>query len=149
MDDPSNPGIDTWRIRALAKSVSNILREKFEAKQFYTAEEVEDACNECRAPDDVRQYAVAMFVEPGQAQGFLEKLGASKTSLELRKFLAAQIFFSYCPDVSYGNPMNDFHTAGDHGGHVSDVLGMGAMAEAMAEATAEGSSPPAYSFSGR
>jgi len=66
-----------------------------------------------------------MFVEPEQAQGFLEKLGASKTSVELRKFLATQTFFLYSPDVSYGNPMNDFHAADDHGGHVSDVFRAG------------------------
>jgi hypothetical protein len=71
------------------------------------------------------QYAVAMFVEPEQAQGVLEKLGASKTALELRKLLATEMFFLYLPDVSYDNSMNDFHAAGDSGGHISDGFGDG------------------------
>jgi hypothetical protein len=120
-----NPEIDTWRIRALAKSVSKVLREEFDTKEFYTAEEVVAACDECRVPDDLVQYAVAMFVEPAQVQTTLEKFGSSRTSLELRKALAAQIFFAYQPDVSYGNLMNDFHAAGDHGGHVSNSLADG------------------------
>jgi hypothetical protein len=33
MNEQSDPGIETWRIRALAKSVSDILRDKFDAKQ--------------------------------------------------------------------------------------------------------------------
>jgi hypothetical protein len=106
--------------------VSDILRERFEAKQFYTAEEVAEACDECRAPDDVRQYAVAMFVEPAQAQGVLEKLGASRTALELRKFLATQIFVLHRPDVSFGNVMNGFHAAGDPGEGPSHSCGDGA-----------------------
>lgn len=115
MNNPSNPEMETWRIRALAKSVSDILRERVDTKQFYTAAEVAAACDECRAPNDVRQYAVAMFVEPDQAQGVLEKLGASRTALELRTFLATQIFHLYHPDVSYGNSMNGFHAVGDPG----------------------------------
>ena len=125
MTDPTDGELDTWRIRALAKSVSAVLRERFDSKQFYTAEEVEAACNECGAPEDVRQYAVAMFVEPEQAQGVLEKLGSSRTALELRKFLATQIFFAYLPDVSYGSLMNDFHAAGDPSGGASDSPGGG------------------------
>ena len=117
MSNPKEPTADTFRIQALAKTVSDILRQRFGAKQFYTADEVEEACNQCNVPASVREYAVAMFVEPEQTMGFLQKLGSSKTALELRKFLAAEIFFYYLPDVSYGSSVNEFHEAGDSHGH--------------------------------
>ena len=125
MSDPAAEEIDKWRIRALAKSVSTILWERFGSKQFYTAEEVEAACEECRAPEAVRQYAVAMFVEPEQAGGVLQKLGSSKTARELRTFLATQIFFISLPDVSFNAFAIDFDAAGDSGGGASDSSGVG------------------------
>ena len=116
---------DRWRIRALAKSVSTVLRQKFGSQQFYTAEQVDVACDDCRAPDAVREYAVAMFVEPEQAGGVLQKLGSSKTALELRKFFATQIFFISLPDVSADAFAIDFHSAGDSTGGGSDGWGGG------------------------
>jgi len=94
---PKEPTADTFRIQALAKTVSGVLRQRFGTKQFYTADEVEAACDQSHVPASVREYAVAMFVEPEQTQAFLQKLGSSKTAIELRKFPAAQIFFYYCP----------------------------------------------------
>ncbi len=125
MSEPDTEEIDKWRIRALAKSVSSILRQRFGSKQFYTAEEVDAACEECRAPESVRQYAVAMFVEPEQAGGVLQKLGSSKTARELRTFLATQIFFISLPDVSLNAFAIDFDAAGDSGGGASDSSGVG------------------------
>lgn len=125
MNDSTVEEKDKWRIRALAKSVSSILRQKFGSKQFYTAEEVAIACDEGGAAENVRQYAVAMFVEPEQAGGVLQKLGSSKTAHELRKFLATQIFLISLPDVSLDAFGIDFHSAGDAGGTVSDGSGFG------------------------
>ena len=119
MSTPKEPTADSFRIQALAKTVSGILRQRFGTKQFYTADEVEAACNQCHVPASVREYAVAMFVEPEETHGFLQKLGSSKTAIELRRFLAGQIFFYYLPDVSYGSTTNDFHDAGDSHGHGS------------------------------
>lgn len=63
-----------------------------------------------------RQYSVAMFVEPEQSQGVLQKLGSSKSAIELRKVLAGQAFFYYLPDVSCGNDTTDFrHICESHG----------------------------------
>ena len=122
MSDDAVTETDKWRLRALAKSVGAILRQRFGSNQFYSAEEVAAACDECRAPEAVRQYAVAMFVEPEQAGGVLEKLGASKTARELRVFLATQIFFISLPEVSLDPFAIDFHDAGDPSG-ASDGLG--------------------------
>jgi hypothetical protein len=119
MSTPNEPTADTFRLQALAKTVSDILRQRFGNKEFYTADEVEVACNQCDVPASSREYAVAMFVEPELTKGFLEKLGSSKTALELRKFLAAQIFFYYLPNVSYESSTNDFHHTGDSHGHGS------------------------------
>ncbi len=120
MSTPKEPTADPFRLQALAKTVSDILRQRFGTKQFYTADEVESACNQCHVPVSVREYAVAMFVEPEQTQGFLQKLGSSKTAIELRKFLAGQIFFDSLPDVSYGSSTNDFQDTGDSHGRGSD-----------------------------
>ena len=121
MSDSTVEEKDRWRIRALAKSVSAVLRQKYGSQQFYTAEQVDIACDECRAPEPVREYAVAMFVEPEQAGGVLQKLGSAKTAHELRKFLATQIFFISLPDVHLDAFAIDFHGAGDAGGGASDV----------------------------
>jgi len=120
MSDSIDLGSEAWRIRALAKSVSDILRQEYEPQEYYSEEQVEAACNECHAPQSVRQYAVAMFVEPTQADGVLQKLGSSKTAHELRTFLASQVFFISAPDVSSGALINKFHAAGDPGGGASD-----------------------------
>jgi hypothetical protein len=120
MSDSIDLGPEAWRIRALAKSVSDILRQKYEPQEYYSEEQVEAACDECQAPPSVRQYAVAMFVEPAEADGVLQKLGSSKTAHELRKFLASQVFLISGPDVSSGALINRFHAAGDPGGGAGD-----------------------------
>jgi hypothetical protein len=97
----------------LAATLSGCLSRRFGSKKFYTAEEVETVCNECNVPADTREYAVAMFVEPEQSQGFLQKLGSSRTAIELRKILAQQIFFYYVPGTSFDDAGLDFHAASD------------------------------------
>jgi len=116
MSNPSVSPAEAWRLSALATSVSRTLRQRYGTKKFYTANEVEAVCNECRVPHDSRQYAVAMFVEPEQSQGFLQRLGSCKTTAELRKFMAQQIFFYYVPGTSFDADGVDFHQAGDAGG---------------------------------
>jgi hypothetical protein len=108
------PSADNFRFQALAKTVSTALQQRFGTKQYYTPDEVDAACNQCNVPVSSREYAVAMFVEPQQSQRFLQRLGSSKIAVELRKFLAQQIFFSGMRDVSYESATNDFHHAGDY-----------------------------------
>jgi hypothetical protein len=110
---------DAWRLSALATTVSGALRRRFGPKKFYSPDEVEAACNECNVPSESREYAAAMFVEPERAQGFLQKLGSSKTAGELRKFMAQQIFFYSAPEASFDEGTIDFHQSGDVSGATS------------------------------
>lgn len=116
MNDQKVSPSEAWRLSALATTVSAYLRNTYGVRKFYGADEVEDACNECRVPFDSRQYAVAMFVEPEQSTGFLQRLGSSKTANELRKFMAQQVFFYYLPNTSFDSNSLDFHQAGEVGG---------------------------------
>ena len=52
-------------------------------------------------------YAIAMFVAPSESDGILQKLRSSKTTNEIRKFLAEQIAFGPSGSIGYG-----FHDAG-------------------------------------
>ena len=117
-DQKVSPG-EAWRLSALATTVSGFLRRTYGVRKFYTDEEVEHACNKCSVPFNSRQYAVAMFVEPERIRGFLQRLGSSKTAMELRKFMAQQVFFYYLPDASFDSPCLDLHEAGEAGGATS------------------------------
>ncbi len=119
MDDPSAE-IDKWRLAALAKSVSTLLLQRFGPEQFYTAEEVEAACDECRVPERLREYAVAMFVHPGDAEAVLQNRGSSKTAPELRSFLATQVFAISQAEVLLDALAIDFHRAADADGGTRD-----------------------------
>jgi hypothetical protein len=116
MSNPKVSPAEAWRLSALAATVSRTLRQRYGTKRFYATDEVEAVCIECRVPHDSRQYAAAMFVDPEQSQGFLQRLGSSKTTSELRKFMAQQIFFYYAPGTSFDADSVDFHQAGDAGG---------------------------------
>ena len=120
MSDDTVAETDKWRIRALAKSISTVLQQRFESKQLYTPDEVEAACDECHATEALRHYALVMFVDPELAGGVLERLGSSQTAQELRKFLASQVFLSPGVDVASDRVINKFHAAGDPGGGASD-----------------------------
>ena len=118
----SNPKVlpaEAWRLSVLATTVSRELRQRYNTKKFYMPDEVEAVCNACHVPHDLRQYAVAMFVEPEQSQNLLQRLGSSKTTAELREFMAQQIFFYYLPRTSFHADSVDFHEAGDARGATS------------------------------
>lgn len=119
MSNPKLSPAEAWRLSALANTVGGVLRQRFGTQKFYSADQVQAACDECHVPAPSLQYAVAMFVEPEQSVGFLQKLGSSKTGLELRKFMAQQIFFYNLPDASFDAGKVDFHESGDAGGATS------------------------------
>jgi hypothetical protein len=122
MSNPSVSPAEAWRLSALATTVSRELRQRHGTQKFYAADEVEAVCNACKVPHDSRQYAVAMFVAPEQAQGFLQRLGSSKTTAELRKFMAQAVFFYYLPGTSYDSDSVVFHEAGEAGGATSGTF---------------------------
>ena len=63
MSTPNEPSIDSFRLQALAKTLSTVLRQRFGSRQYYTADEVEAACNQCNVSTSAREYAVAMKYE--------------------------------------------------------------------------------------
>jgi hypothetical protein len=57
-------------------------------------------------------YAIAMFVAPSESDGILQKLRSSKTTNEIRKFLAKQIAFGPSGSIGYDYDRYGFHDAG-------------------------------------
>ena len=57
---------DTWRLRAVAASVSAELQQRFGTNEFYSPEEVLTACDTRNVFGHSRGCALAMFVESGK-----------------------------------------------------------------------------------
>lgn len=111
---------ETSEISALLAAVGEVLENRHGVREYYTAEQVEAACNECHVVAKYRQYLVAQFVQPEKSPDFLRKLGSSKTVDQLRWFLAQEMFFSNhsgpggpdFPEATDGNSA-DFDADGD------------------------------------
>lgn len=95
MTQPDDP--DLSLLQTHATTVSGWLRKRFGNKPHYTPGEVEAACSHCQVPADLREYFAVMFLDPAETEGFLQKLGSSKSAATLRKVLAQQVFFDSLP----------------------------------------------------
>jgi hypothetical protein len=60
---------------------------------YYLPDQVLELCDSLNIPEADRQYAVAAFRAPGDSDSLLQKFRSSKTTNEIRKFLAYQIGF--------------------------------------------------------
>jgi hypothetical protein len=107
-----DPWPEAFLIQAVAQTIRDILLRRFGYQDFYATAQVQAAFDECQAPDSYREFAVAMFVRPGEADALLQHFSSSWSAMELRGLLAQQMFFDSMPDVSYETGMNCFAILG-------------------------------------
>lgn len=127
MSQSNIPPSETFRLQALARTLSVNLWIKFGQKEYFTPDEVESICQSCMVPIPSRHFAVAMFVEPTQAKVILEAMEPKEGLQELRLLLAARMSLPtkalICKD---GSNMFHFHpSAPNRSGSSSGIDGWG------------------------
>ncbi len=90
----SEDWFETWRLRAIASSVSAELKARFDLNEFYSPEQVLAACDARNVTGYSRVCALAMFVQPGQLHDILQDYGISDHAEEVRKMIARKISYS-------------------------------------------------------
>ncbi len=87
--------IQTYRrrqLRKFAKAFTSEIKGRFGRKVLYSADEIEEVAASMGVSSKEREWAYGMFAEEPACQGFLSRLGSSKTAKELRYFLAGLMF---------------------------------------------------------
>ena len=127
--------IQTYRrrqLRKFAKAFTSEIRSRFGKNVLYSAAEVEEVAVSMGVSSKQREWAYGMFAEEEACQGFLSRIGSSKTARELRFFLAG-LMFGGGTAVGYDTMCNRFddpddtvmgglsnYSGGHHGGYSSD-----------------------------
>ena len=93
MNEPALSPPEKWRLQALVRSLSLELHSHYGRQEYYLPDQVLELCDSLNIPEADRQYAVAAFLAPGDSDSLLQKFRSSKTTNEMRKFLAYQIGF--------------------------------------------------------
>ncbi len=101
-----------YRLRRATSKVSDTLTEQFGSKKFYSITEMEEACTLVGVTGKQRELAYAMFSEEEVCNGFLSRIGCSKTARDLR-FFAASTLFGTGTTVGYDSLWNRFHDYND------------------------------------
>jgi|GEM_PF-3120873 hypothetical protein len=80
------------QLRKFAKAFSFQIKDRFGKKVLYSAAEIDEIAVSIGVSDKEREWAYGMFAEEPACQGFLSRIGSSRTAKELRLFLAASMF---------------------------------------------------------
>ena len=94
MNPLSEEWVESWRLKAIAASVSAELRLRYGLKEFYPPEEVESACGARGVEGSSEAIALAMFVDPHESQEILTVYGISDPVEELRRIMASKLFYA-------------------------------------------------------
>jgi len=92
----------------VAKKVSLALKDLYGEKGTYSAPELEEAIRTTGLSGRQREYAYAMFTDEDVCNGFLSRIGASRTARELRLFLGGSMFGTGGA-IGYDSSWNPFH----------------------------------------
>ena len=107
--------IQTYRrrqLRKFAKTFKLEIQERFGKKVFYSAGEIEDVATLIGVSSKQREWAYGMFAEEPACQGFLSRIGSSRTAKELR-FVLAGLMFGGGGGVGYDFMWNRFDDPDD------------------------------------
>jgi len=107
--------IQTYRRRQLrnfAKTFTAEIKDRFGKKVLYSAAEVEEVAVSLGVNSKEREWAYGMFAEESACQGFLSRIGSSKTAKELR-FILAGLMFGGGTSVGYDGMWNRFDDPDD------------------------------------
>jgi hypothetical protein len=80
------------RLRKFAKTFSSEIKDRFGKKVLYSAAEIDEVATSIGVSNEQREWAYGMFAEEAACQGFLSRIGSSRTARELRFFLAGSLF---------------------------------------------------------
>ena len=103
--------IRKWRYKRVAKKVSLELKRQYGEQNSYSAAELDNVIRIVGLSGQQREYAYAMFTDEDICNGFLSRIGSSRTARELRVFLGGIIFGG--GSVGYGASWNRFHDYDD------------------------------------
>ena len=107
--------IQTYRrrqLRKFAKAFTSEIKGRFGKKVLYSAAEVEEVAVSMGVSSREREWAYGMFAEEEACQGFLSRIGSSKTAKELR-FILAGLMFGGGTAVGYDGMWNRFDDPDD------------------------------------
>ena len=90
MNPASNDWLETWRLKAIATSVSDELQQKFGMGQFYSLDQVVAACEARNVVEHSRACAFGMFVKPEEIENILPDYGIYDPAEEWRRILARE-----------------------------------------------------------
>jgi hypothetical protein len=99
---------DIQTITRHSRTLRGALTQRFGRQMHYTRDQLEAVFVEGVVPSTFQAYGIAMFAEPSERPGFLQRIRSSKTAQELRKWLIVEIFFYYLPRGSAPDDL-DFH----------------------------------------
>ena len=100
--------IQRWRHKKVAKNISLALKELHGEKKMYSASELEEVIRVVGLSGKQSEYAYAMFTDEEVYNGFLSRIGSSRTSRELRFILGGSMFGGGAA-VRYESSWNRFH----------------------------------------
>ncbi|MGL4401577.1 MAG: DUF6559 family protein [Luteolibacter sp.] len=107
--------IQTYRrrqLRKFTKTFTSEIKNRFGKKVLYSAAEIEEVAVSMGVSSKEREWAYGMFAEEEACQGFLTRMGSSKTATELRSFLAG-LMFGGGTTVGYDGMWNRFDDPDD------------------------------------
>ena len=109
MNLSDNTFFETWRLKAIASSVSAELQIQFGKQEFYSHDEVVKACDSRNVIGDSRACALAMFANSEEAQDSLKEYNISDPVAEMRRIMASKLFFSDATSSECGPNNFSFH----------------------------------------
>ncbi|MFV1985344.1 MAG: DUF6559 family protein [Thiohalomonadales bacterium] len=77
-------------IKQYLKKLGPLLKNRYGKSKFYTEGQVRKTVEEFKLNDQYIEYALAMYMQPDECDGVLIRLGKSKRSRQLRKYIATK-----------------------------------------------------------
>jgi len=115
---PDSPDwLEAWRLRIIATSISNELKERFGLQPLYSPDEVITACEARHVVGYARGCALAMFAEPEAIVHLLAEFHISDPAAEFRKILSRQLSYSDTSTISTPSTFS-FHQVDSSPHHV-------------------------------
>jgi hypothetical protein len=100
------------QLRNFAREFSSDIKDRFGKKVLYSAAEIEEVAASKGVSSKEREWAYGMFAEESACQGFLSRIGSSRTARELRFFLSG-FMFGGGTSVGYEDLWNRFDDPDD------------------------------------
>lgn len=84
-----------------ASALHDILVNRYGKRPGYTGEELLSVFRIEGIPSSFQPYAIALFAQPEISDGFLQRIGSTKSARELRAILAAQSPYFFLPGEDF------------------------------------------------